>query len=219
MRGKYRVIIDEIILECELIMKKALSLLLLCAILASFAPSGAKNAELQTERRRTFPPSFRYRIRIRQRTENGRDETHRSGNYSFQDMETVDYDGYIFRNIDIPMDGSPEMCFYYAEESGDMVEDAIYKRDLLVAEKYNIGFSSSMSENYGTAYGYLKKTQYAGEDAFDTIMTVGSWAFKCVMDGLCYTAYELVNLDYSKDYYAHFANSQTNINGTKVMTI
>ena len=48
-------------------------------------------------------------------------------------------------------------------------------------------------------------------------MTSEAGRSKCVMDGVCYTADELVNLDYSKDYYAHFANSQTNINGTQVL--
>ena len=84
-----------------------------------FAPSCAKNAE-SSETGET--PDVSSEVSDTESgfgsvTETAGDETTEAESYSFQDMETVDYDGYIFRNIDIPMDGSPEMCFYYAEES------------------------------------------------------------------------------------------------------
>ena len=77
--------------------------------------------------------------------------------------KNIDYGGYSFRVAS----GTNTDCsdIIYLEDSGDVVQSAMYHVSLNVSDRFNISFEASGVNNYSGVY----KTVLSGDDAYDLI--------------------------------------------------
>lgn len=107
------------------------------------------------------------------------------------ELPDADYDGYTFTFY--MREGNTDM---YAEElDGDTMNDAIYERNMAVADRFNIEYALVTDTSNGTL---AKDTILAGDDAYDVIIPHARYAFSYAQAGLVLdwnTGLEYVDLD------------------------
>lgn len=105
-------------------------------------------------------------------------------------LSTERYDGYNYRMY-IPKGGmnnyDPE------EEVGDIVTDAIYKRNLQVEEKYGIEITY-LEQNSGGYNSDGLNSILAGDDAYDIIFCHSRGAFVYALQGAAYNIHEIESI-------------------------
>ncbi|MGM9624536.1 MAG: extracellular solute-binding protein, partial [Eubacteriales bacterium] len=114
----------------------------------------------------------------------------------FAGMPEKDYGGYEFtiltRNLDRWTDD-----MYIAEATGDIVDDAIFDRNSLIEETYNITIVSQRSSDSNSEMD-AKTSILADDDAYDIVVPHGRAAFEYAAQGLVLdwnTELPYVNLD------------------------
>ena len=130
-------------------------------------------------------------------------------------FDPVDMQGYVFkigtRDDDAPYHPYPvHTRDLYAEEiNGDLINDAVYKRNMAIEEKYNCkiemdAFQESMSET--TANEIVEKSVKAGDKSYDLLMSHMMHGFNTAIKGCFYNIASFPNIDISKPYWNHGAN-------------
>ncbi len=130
----------------------------------------------------------------------------------FENLPEKDYGGHEVKMLLRPLDRWYE-DMYVEAATGDVVDDAIFARNSLVSEKYNVTFVNipSSDSNYETD-GI--KSIMAGEDAYDIIMTHGRAAFSYANQNMLLnweTELPYVNLD--NPWWDQDARKSLSING------
>jgi len=92
-----------------------------------------------------------------------------------------DYNGYNFRML-IRNDDAFVNEMYIEEADGDIINDAVYERNMAVAEKFNIKFEMFRSQK-NDALG-MENVILAGEDAYDLLAAHARYAFIYAHGGL-----------------------------------
>ena len=97
------------------------------------------------------------------------------------------YDGYNYR---ILVRKGQTKTQYFEESQEDIVDDAIYRRNKAVEEKYGITISASESShgNYDTD---ALNSILAGDDAYDIIFTHSRAAFAYAVQGAGYNIHDI----------------------------
>ncbi len=118
-----------------------------------------------------------------------------------------DYEGYMFRVL--TMDDHPT---HSDEEDGDTINDAIYKRNRLIEEKYNINFEQTKYVNYWDTTDAFKKSTMAVSDDFDLCRLIQRDAFSVALEGLVATPDMLPYVEMTKPWYANYLNESLKVN-------
>ena len=112
--------------------------------------------------------------------------------------DDLDYDGYSFRILSRKDDKAKQV---YAEEAnGETLNDAVYKRNLLVEDLLGIKFVvlQSSTNDYETD---ALSTMLAGEDAYDAIACHARVSFIYSSSGGCVNWFDIGNVDLSKSWW------------------
>ena len=97
-------------------------------------------------------------------------------------------------------------------QDGDVVNDAVYKRNLLIESKYNINICDGYFD-MSTMYADITKLMSAGDNDYDYIMPTIEAAAQLARDGLLYDLSEIGNVDLSKPWWSAQFNKDVNIGG------
>ncbi len=120
------------------------------------------------------------------------------------------YDGYNYR---IFLRKGHKNGQYLEEDSEDVVESAVYRRNKLVEERYGIKISAteSSSGNYETdaLNGIL-----AGDDAYDLILPHSRAAMTYALQGAVYNINDISTINLDKPYWAKDLRDTFEINGS-----
>ena len=130
--------------------------------------------------------------------------------YSLGTIDVKDYGGRTFRVI--TDDSDPvEM----PEQTGDIVDDAQYKRNLLIEEKYNIKISDSYipMASYSELTSTFKKSVMAASDDFDVCRLIMRDAFSLALSGYVLPVDSLPYADLDNPWYVKFVNDALRISG------
>ena len=180
-----------------------LSSLFLAAILAisAAAASSCGSSGADTPASATDAP---------QAGENTPDETEEETTslYSLDTIAVKDYGGRTFRVI--TSDSDPvEM----PEQTGDIVDDAQYKRNLIIEEKYNIKISDSYipMASYSELTSTFKKSVMASSDDFDVCRLIMRDAFSLALSGYVLPVSSLPYADLDSPWYVRFVNDALRI--------
>ena len=129
---------------------------------------------------------------------------------------TVDANGYLLDSLpsDLNYNGeeigvlhwnSEEPEFEIEEITGDIVNDAIYKRNETVENRLNVKFTfTEQKGDNGNRVAFLtfvQKSYQAGEKAYDIVPTYSRTAGMMAINGLCYNLAELPYLDFEKPWW------------------
>ncbi|MCL2814687.1 MAG: hypothetical protein FWD23_08810 [Oscillospiraceae bacterium] len=135
--------------------------------------------------------------------------------YAADYLPDITYGGYEFRVV-TPPNGAYSMMsleIEIEEETGDILFDAIYKRNRIIEEKYDIVFKGTVLGDVWACLGGFQKSVRAGSDDFDlcTLLPRDAWAQ--ALEGTIVPVNRLPYLDITQPWYAHDVNSQISIGG------
>lgn len=130
--------------------------------------------------------------------------------YKSDSLPEKDYDGYVFRMITVP---DWENTSVVENENGDVINDAFYKRNLVIEEKYDIKFTQTELGYYDDLTQMFKKSAAASSDDFDLCRLIMRDAFSLATSGYVAQVSELPYLDVSQPWYIKDVNEALTISG------
>ena len=136
------------------------------------------------------------------------EETTADDSYHADYLPDVNYDGYVFRVVTMQ-----EYPTDITEENGDIVNDAYYKRNRIIEEKYDIEFQETSYVNYWEPTDLFKKSTLAASDDFDLCRLIQRDAFALAVEGYVATPDMLPYADLTQPWYNQYLNEALSING------
>ena len=140
------------------------------------------------------------------------------------DLPDTDFGGREFRVLgnegNYPQFSSFEI---YAEaENGDVVNDAVFKRNRAVEERYNVKVTqitqSSGDNQDACLVPHIRQTVMADEDLYDLAFTTISNIGMLPREGLVYDLNDVKNINFSKDWWNQDVNDTLSVDGKLFFT-
>ena len=182
-----------------------LSLLLLAAMLASFVSCGAD--ETAGNPGQAADGSTAVTAEAAETTEA---ETTRKP----LEVPRKDYEGYVFRILEYTQTEIGQRQFldfgWSKEASGDLINDAVYARNMVVEDHYNITVDSIQNDDVAAA---AKKSVMAGTDDYDVAMSYINKSFPLAQDGLLINLYDVPQLNLANEWWDQAAIRDIAIGG------
>ena len=116
-------------------------------------------------------------------------------------IKDEDFDG---RNINIV---TGEHCAYeyvFEEETGDVVDDAVYARNRSVEELLNVKFSFVTSANWSQGdpfYNLIRKDVKAGDCSYDIVNGLNCWTTPLIFEGMFRRLDDIGTIDFSHPWW------------------
>jgi len=133
------------------------------------------------------------------------DETSDSKNERFTpNLPEMDFEGYEFRAL-VPVNNAyGSYTFDVEEENGDNLNDAIYRRNRYVEEKYNVVLKQTEIGDFWPLVDMFKKSVQSGSDDFDA--STQNRSLNLATQGYCLLPDDLPYIDMTQPWYAHDLN-------------
>ncbi len=129
-----------------------------------------------------------------------------------------DFGGEEFKVLSISYDTYPiTLGFDFEEDSADIVQSSIYKRNRAIEEDYNIDFACTYVNEWGDTIPVLKEQAMAGDDEYQLIMMICREAYKAAVEGYVLTYDDIPHIDFSQPWYMKNVNDMMSIGGTNVL--
>lgn len=125
------------------------------------------------------------------------------------DLSTESYDGYEFRML-VRKGATKDQ--YFEEPPEDVVDDAIYRRNKQVEEKYGITITAAESSHNNYETDALNSI-LAGDDAYDIIFTHSRAAFAYAVQGAAYNVHEIETIHLDKPWWSQNIVESCTLNG------
>ena len=131
----------------------------------------------------------------------------------------MDFGGAEFRILGPDPTVYPSMVLEadVAEESGDTVLDAIYKRNMVIEEKYNINFVADYAPDYAAPRKTLRSNAMADDSTYQLIMEICREAFPDSVNGYVLPYSEIPYLDMTQPWYMQNINEQMSVAGKNIL--
>jgi len=138
------------------------------------------------------------------------------------DLEERDLGGFKMTVIQRSEEDSPnfyEPGFYTAEQSGDMVRDEIYNRNMLLTEKYNFTVEEIANESRDTVDSKIISTVLAGDDTYDVVVMGPNYFAKYMQQGLVIDLNTLDNFNFDAEWWYSDLNAGLSVDNFLPMTV
>ncbi|MBQ8641352.1 MAG: hypothetical protein IJ480_03975 [Clostridia bacterium] len=187
-------------------MKKTISLLLLIAMLASGLASCGNSAEETAADTAAADTAA---------AETTPDETALK-----PDIPDADLEGYSFRVYTRDTDHHIKEV-YALELTGEVVNDAVYQRNLNVEEKYNVQLEAvEVTEDpESTMMNEFSRIVMAGEDAFDVALMHTVHAGSVAISGVAYNWNDVPYVDFEKPWWNSVIAEELNFNNMLFLAV
>lgn len=133
------------------------------------------------------------------------------------DVPELDFEGKeyrIFYQKRYTTDAIPETD----EETGDVLNDAVYRRNKTVEERFNVSIVGIEGEE-DAMVKTLMSAVAAGEDAYELFMGHSMYSGKAALSGYFYNWYDIPYMDFTKPWFPEVAVEGLNINDRMYMTV
>jgi len=105
------------------------------------------------------------------------------------------------------------------EENGEIMNDAIYKRNRVIEEKYNVIITGKLSGDYGSLSGEIKKSVTAGDNFFDAAFASINDCVGLSTEGFLVDLKTVPNINLEKPWWDQRAESDLSIGGKLFFTL
>ena len=181
-------------------MKKRTSILLLIALLASAASCGESAASAET-------------------TAASGTESTTAAETLPAGIESCDYGGKTF-TILAPSWGLYKNYFFAEEQNGEVMNDALYERDLIVEDYLGVSIEHLLQGTINDIMPSVQAAVMAGDDTYSLVLT------HCIMDvanmvtsGLLYDFNDIPSIDLDADWWNKNANENLQIYGAQFYAV
>ena len=135
----------------------------------------------------------------------------RQANLALYDYPEVDYGQYVFKvMIRGKADEWDSQDIFAEEDSADVVESSVYKRNLEVEEKLNIKITTDWVLQ-GEQLSKLKKAVTAGDNTYDAVMINSRDASNATKQGYLINLDETSGIDLSKPWWDQSVMQETSV--------
>ena len=114
------------------------------------------------------------------------------------------------RKVTPNYNGHPYAEFSAEEETGEVLNDAVYKRNLYIEEKYNLNIVSVEAEDVFTE---AQKTIMASDASFDLISIGPRYAFTLAINNLLQNINNLPYIDFDKQWWMSYVLESSSVGG------
>ncbi len=104
------------------------------------------------------------------------------------------------------------------KESGDVLNDAVYRRNQAVEERFNVKIVGIEGEE-DAMVKTLMNTVSAGDDAYEIFMGHSMYSGKAALAGYFYNWYDIPHIKFDKPWFPQVAMDALNINDRMYMTV
>ncbi len=139
--------------------------------------------------------------------------------------EGIDLEGW---NVNVLSGAHPEVCgdeICVEEMTGDVINDAVYNRNLAVENRLNIKLTDYVIRAHG---GDFSHPDYAGSEMLTTLVTSGDTTYNLYTSNsyttsalgynhMLHNLREVENLDLTKPYWAQYINETASVNGQQYL--
>ncbi|MHC1693912.1 MAG: hypothetical protein AB9835_01255 [Eubacteriales bacterium] len=134
------------------------------------------------------------------------------------DLPEKDFDGYNFRILSKGQSNVhwKSRDLYAEEQTGEVINDAVYQRNAAVMDKYNFKITEVPAEDPLAA---AKKSILAQSDEFDMLCGSIQMAASLSAEGFVYELNSVPYMDLSKPWYDQNANSQLSVMNKLFVTV
>ncbi len=130
-------------------------------------------------------------------------------------LPAVEYDGADFM---IWCDGGPYNHFYDAELTGEVVDDAVYERNLAVKERFKINLQYDLNDNENWRdKNPMKSSILAADGAYGLISGVTLYMAPPAIAGCFSNLNKAEYLDLSRQWWSQHINANIEVNGRLYM--
>ncbi len=131
-------------------------------------------------------------------------------------VETKDFGGAAFRIV--TSDG--QSGYYWLEaETGDVVDDAIFRRNSKVQERFNINMEIIYDDAYYETTKYITSVVSAGDDAIDLVAMHVVEAGKLAINDVFQNWYDVPNIDFSRPWWSVSTTRDLSYEGVALLAI
>ncbi|MHB1154291.1 MAG: hypothetical protein ACYCWE_21245 [Eubacteriales bacterium] len=131
----------------------------------------------------------------------------------YDNLPELDYNGAEFVILTALHGAVPTSFFYAEEETGDTMNDALYKRNTAVEERFNITFNEIVLDDIFKTTGQAQNASTAGDASYDLVMVIDREARALAMKGYLTQVSALPNLDLTKEYWNQQMMADISIDG------
>ncbi len=141
------------------------------------------------------------------------------------ELPDTDWEGREFRVLGYENTANPQFSnfeIWTKEEDGDVVNDAVFRRNTAVEDRYNVKIAqymdSSDADQARSTIGHMRAMAMAGEELYDlafcSIRSIGTAA----REGLFYDLNDVEYIDFSKNWWNQNVNDTLTVNGRLFFT-
>ena len=120
-----------------------------------------------------------------------------------------DFGGAEFRTI---TQDSTANDIWVKEETGDILDDAIYARNRTVEERFNITIPEVLAVPFGEISSYVKKAVNAGDDAYELVIGQMEQTGQDALGGYIMNWYDLPHVNFNQPWYPSTLVEQATVN-------
>ncbi|MBQ8578362.1 MAG: hypothetical protein IJ449_10440 [Clostridia bacterium] len=102
----------------------------------------------------------------------------------------------------------------FAEQDGDVVNDAIYMRNLTVSERFNVTLENLEQADYATCESFIIQSINAGDDTFDMLNLDSIATGTLALQDYFHNWYDIPYVDFTKPWWAE--TTRTNLSYDEV---
>ena len=135
----------------------------------------------------------------------------------YEGLEAVDFGGDTFtianRAKSPNYNGHPYPELDATEMTGEALNDAVFMRNLVIEEKYNIKISSATFPHHVDSTAEVERAIIAGDDTYDAIFNGMSYSFQMAVNGYLYELSEIPYLQTDREWWMTNVRNNTSIAG------
>ena len=147
----------------------------------------------------------------------GSSDTDDSPLYVADYLPTPDLKGLEFNILNIDKNQTQLILEFAPDASSDnIISAALYKRNNIIQNRYNMVFVEDVGGNYKDLDTKFSQIISSGETKYSLVTMIQRYAFAKAMSGYCVLVDDLPNLDVTQPWYVQDVNEQFSIAGVKV---
>jgi len=138
------------------------------------------------------------------------------------DLPDMDFGGYEF--IISTREASYDFCEHIKdlvveEESGDLLDDAVYRRTRTVEDRFNVKISAAPVDSDNGSGETIRRTVLAGDSTYDMVIGHAVSMSNTAMSGVFYNWYDLEHVNFDKPWWVKDATENLTVDGKSFFAV
>ncbi|MGI6743060.1 MAG: hypothetical protein ACOX4O_05275 [Eubacteriales bacterium] len=132
------------------------------------------------------------------------------------ELPEADFGGYNYR---IVCENDQSWYYYNEEQTGDVINDAVFLRNAAVGERFNFELTMANCSDYGANGSFMQKAVLAGDDAFDLACSHIVNISGLVLKDIFMNWYDIPHINFEKPWWSRSNIEDLTYSGVAILGI